>query len=110
MVNGDVDGGAPSDLSAGGQRLSERSEGCRVGATGTADPRGVAGWATAQDRHARGDERHLLLAAHWLRLALSAPQQLSVRSTVYNIFRNFHPTGRSYAIEAEPVLEECGST
>src|SRR5712671_3182637 len=77
MVNGDVDGGAPSDLSAGGQRLSERSEGCGVGATGTADPRGVAGWATAQDRHARGDERHLLLAAHWLPLALSAPRQLS---------------------------------
>jgi hypothetical protein len=36
MVNGDVDGGAPSDLSAGGQRLSERSEGCGVGAAGTA--------------------------------------------------------------------------
>ena len=60
MVNGDVDGGARSDLSAGGQRLSKRSEGCGVGAAGTADPRGVAGWATAQDRHARGDERHLL--------------------------------------------------
>ena len=36
MVNGDVDGGAQSDLSAGGQRLSERSEGCGVGAAGTA--------------------------------------------------------------------------
>ena len=36
MVNGDMDGGAPSDLSAGGQRLSERSEGCGVGAAGTA--------------------------------------------------------------------------
>ena len=36
MVNGDVDGGAPSNLSAGGQRLSERSEGCGVGAAGTA--------------------------------------------------------------------------
>ena len=41
MVNGDVDGGARSDLSAGGQRLSKRSEGCGVGAAGTADPRGV---------------------------------------------------------------------
>src|SRR6266436_5394884 len=41
MVNGDVDGGSPSDLSAGEQQLSERSEGCRVGAAGTADPRGV---------------------------------------------------------------------
>jgi hypothetical protein len=54
MVNGDVDGGAPSDLSAGGQRLSERSEGCEVGTASAADPLGVAGWATAQDRHARG--------------------------------------------------------
>jgi hypothetical protein len=77
MVNGDVDGGAPSDLSAGGQRLSKRSEGFGVGAIGTADPRGVAGWATAQNRHTRGDERHLLFAAHWLPLALSAPRQLS---------------------------------
>jgi hypothetical protein len=31
----------------------------------------------AQDRHARGDERHLLFAAHWLPLALSAARQLS---------------------------------
>jgi hypothetical protein len=77
MVNGDVDGGAPSDLSAGGQRLSERSEGCGVGAAGAADPRGVAGWATAQDRHARADERHLLFAVRWVALALSAPRQFS---------------------------------
>jgi hypothetical protein len=40
------------------------------GAAGAADPRGVAGWATAQDRHAGGDERHLLFAAHWLPVAL----------------------------------------
>jgi hypothetical protein len=30
MVNGDVDGAAPSDLSAGGQRLSDRYEGARL--------------------------------------------------------------------------------
>jgi hypothetical protein len=63
MVNGDVDGGAPSDLSAGGQRLSKRSEGCGVGAAGAADPPGVARRATAQDRHAGGDERHSVFAA-----------------------------------------------
>ena len=101
MVNGDVDGGAPSDLSAGGQRLSERSEGCGVGAVGTGDPRGVARWVTAQDRHARGDERHLLFAAHWVALALSAPRQFSARSTVYNIFRKFQRDGVWEAIWAE---------
>ena len=63
MANGDVDGGAPSDLSAGGRRLSERSEGWRVGAAGAADPQGVAGRATAQDRHAGGDERHSICCA-----------------------------------------------
>jgi len=30
MVNGDVDGAAPSNLSAGGQRLSDRYEGVRL--------------------------------------------------------------------------------
>src|ERR1700730_3069603 len=35
------------------------------------------GWETAQDGHARGDERHLIFAAHRLPLALSAPRQLS---------------------------------
>src|SRR5437868_2908004 len=101
MVNGDVDGGAPSDLSAGGQRLYERSEGCGVGAAGTADPRDVAGWATAQDRHARGDERHLLFAAHWVALALSARDSFPSRSTVYSIFRKFQRDGVWEAIWAE---------
>jgi transposase len=35
-----------ADLSAGGQRLSERSEGCGVRTAGTADPRGAARWST----------------------------------------------------------------
>jgi hypothetical protein len=48
-----------------------------MGAVGAADPRGVAGWTTSQDRHARGDERHSLFAAHRLPVALSAPRQLS---------------------------------
>ena len=91
-----------TDLSAGGQRLSERSEGCGVGAAGTIDPRGVAGWATAQDRHARGDERHLLFAAHWVALALSAPRQFSaLLDRLYNIFRKFQRDGVGEAIWAE---------
>jgi len=61
----------------GGRGLSERSAGCGVGAARAADPSGVAGWATTQDRHARGDERYSLFAAHRLPLALSAPRQLS---------------------------------
>src|ERR1700730_18814309 len=32
VANGNVDGGAPPDLSARGGRISERSEGCGVGA------------------------------------------------------------------------------
>src|SRR6516162_9772517 len=34
MANSDVDGDAPSDLPARGQRVSERSAGCGVGAAG----------------------------------------------------------------------------
>ena len=64
-------------------------------------PEASPGGATAQDRHARGDERHLLFAAHWLPLALSAPRQLSARSTVYNIFRKFQRDGVWEAIWAE---------
>jgi hypothetical protein len=48
-----------------------------MGAAEAADPRGFAGRATAQDRHASGDERYSIFAAHRLRLALSAPRQLS---------------------------------
>ena len=73
-----------------------------MGAAGTADPRGVAGWATAQDRHARGDERHLLFAAHWVALALSAPRQFSaLLDRLYNIFRKFQRDGVGEAIWAE---------
>jgi hypothetical protein len=66
MANSDVDGGTPSDLSAGGRRLCERSAGCRVGAAGAADPRAVAGRATAQNRHASRDQRHSLFAGQRL--------------------------------------------
>jgi hypothetical protein len=38
-----------------------RSEGCGVGAAGANDPAGAARRATAQDRHAGGDERILYL-------------------------------------------------
>jgi len=48
-----------------------------VGEAGAAGPRGVAGWETAQDRHARGDGLHSLFAAHRLPAAPSAPRQLS---------------------------------
>src|SRR5438046_7353336 len=42
------------------------SEGCGMGATGAADPLGGTRRATTQDRHAGGDERHSLPAAHRL--------------------------------------------
>ena len=48
MANSDLDGGAPSDLSARRRWLSEQPEGCGVGAAGAADPKDVAGRASAQ--------------------------------------------------------------
>jgi transposase len=86
MANGNVDGGAPLDLSAGGGRISERSAGCRVGAARAADPQGVAGRATAQNRHAGGDLPR---------------DSFPLRSTVYNIFRKFQRDGVWEAIWAE---------
>jgi len=81
MANSDVDGGgAASDLSAGWRRLSERSQRCGVGAAGTADPKGIAGRTTTQDRHASGDECHSLSAAHRLPLALPNASLLQYRA------------------------------
>src|SRR5260370_42581903 len=101
MANGNVDGGAPPDLSAGGGRISERSGGCRVGVARAADPQGVTGRATAQDGHAGGDERHSLPAAHrgcpWRYLPHDG---FPPRSTVYNIFRKFQREGTWEAIWA----------
>ena len=77
MANGHTDGGAPPDLSARGERISERSARCRVGAAGAADPQRVTGRATAQDGHSGGDERHSLPAAHRLSVALPAARPVS---------------------------------
>ena len=64
-----------------------------MGSVRAADPRCEAGWATAQDRHACGDERDLLHFADGLPLALPAAWRLPPRSTVYNIFRAFQREG-----------------
>jgi transposase len=68
---------------------------------GTAEPRGVAGWATAQDRHARGDERHLLLLRTGWPWRYLPRDSFPPRSTVYNIFRRFQRDGVWEAIWAE---------
>jgi len=47
-----------------------------VGALGVSDPAGRSGRASAQDRHARGDERDLLSASDRLSVALSAARTL----------------------------------
>ena len=70
MANSDVDGGAAPDLLAGGRRLSERPSGCGVGAAGAADPTRAAWPATAQDRHAGGDQRYSLFVAYGLPMAI----------------------------------------
>jgi transposase len=69
-----------------------------VGTAGADDPAGAARRTTAQDRHAGGDERYSLSAAHGLPLAISA---VPPRSTVYNIFRKFQRDGVWEAIWAE---------
>jgi len=85
---------APSDLSTGGRRVSERSERCGVGASSAADPGGVAARATAQDRHAGGDERYSLFAAQRLSLALSTPRRPFHHFRLpTNIFRKFQCDG-----------------
>ena len=66
MANSDVDGGAAPDLPAGKHGLSERSQGCGVGPAGANGPAGAAGRPTTQDRHAGGDERDPVPAAHRL--------------------------------------------
>src|ERR1700730_3080378 len=58
--------GYPSDLRDAG-----------VGAAGTNDPAGAERRTTAQYRHAGGDERHPVPAAHRLPLALPAARGLS---------------------------------
>jgi hypothetical protein len=100
-AKGDVDGGASSDLPAGGRWVSERSAECGVGAAGAADPQSVAGWATTQDRHAGGDERNsfpLRTDCPWRYLPRNS---FPPRSTVYNIFRKFQRNGVWDAIWAE---------
>jgi transposase len=72
-----------------------------VGASGAADPEGVAGRATAQNRHAGGDELHSLFAAHWLPLALSAPRQRSAALDSLQFFREFQREGVWKAIWAD---------
>jgi len=64
-----------------------------MGATGATGSGGQDRRATAQDRHARGNECDLLFAAHRLPVALSAGELFPPRSTVYNIFRKFQHEG-----------------
>jgi hypothetical protein len=64
-----------------------------MGAAGAADPWGIDGRATAQDRHAGGDERHFVFAAHRLPWRYLPRDSSPPRSTVYNIFRKFQRDG-----------------
>lgn len=72
-----------------------------MGALGAADSAGEAGRATAQDRHAFGDERDLLSPAHRLPVAVSAAPGLSAAFDGHNIFRAFQRDGVWEAIWEE---------
>jgi len=79
IANSDVDRGAPSDLSARGRELPERSQRCRVGAARTTDPRGIAGRPTTPRT-----------GCPWRYLPRDS---FPPRSTVYNIFCKFQREG-----------------
>ena len=64
-----------------------------MGAAGAADPSGEVRRTTAPDRHARGDERDLLSAAHRCPWRYLPRDPFPPRSTVYNIFRPFQHEG-----------------
>jgi len=110
MANSDVDEGAAPALPAGGRRLSERPAGCGVGAAGAADPAGPARGATAQDRHAGGDERHSVLLRTGCPWRYLPRDSFPPRSTVYNIFRKFQRDGTWEAIWAELHMALRGRT
>ena len=61
-----------------------------VGKAGAAEPRGVTGWETAQDRHARGDGSILYLLGTAYRWRCLPRDSFPPRSTVYNIFATFN--------------------
>ena len=73
------------------------------GAAGAADPVGPTRRATAQDRHAGGDERVSVFAANRLsrRYRYLPRDSFPPRSTVYNICRKFQLDGVREAIWAE---------
>jgi hypothetical protein len=77
MVNGDVDGGAQSDLSREGSGYPSDLRDAEWARLAPLIPEASPGGRPRKTRHARGDERHLLFAAHWVALTLSAPRQLS---------------------------------
>src|SRR6202171_666714 len=101
MANSNVDRGAPRDLPARRQGVSERSEGCGMGAAGAADPAGVA-----RGRPRKTDMRAAMTAILYL-LRTGCPwrylprEGFPPRSTVYNIFRKFQREGTWEAIWAE---------
>jgi hypothetical protein len=74
--------GFPSDL-----------DGRAMGATGATDPGDEDRRATAQDRHACGNECDFLFAAHRLLVVLSTGRSVSATLEVYNIFRKFQREG-----------------
>ena len=72
-----------------------------MGAAGTADSAGLARRATAQDRHAGGDECHLHLLRTGCPWRYLPREGFPPRSTVYNISRKFQREGAWEAIWVE---------
>jgi transposase len=101
MANSDVDGGAPSDLSAGGRGLSERSQRRGVGAADTADPRGIAKRPTTKTEMRAAINAILYLLRTGCPWRYLPRDSFPPRSTVYNVFSKFQRDGVWEAIWAE---------
>ena len=104
-----VDQGTSRDAPAIGPWVSERFDGCPVGAAGAADPASQDGRTAAPDRHARGDERDLLSAAHGLPLAVFAGRSLSAALDGLQYFPQV-PAGRRVGTDVGGVARGLART
>ena len=98
MTNIDVDGGTPSEMSAGGRRIPERSEGCGVGAARALIPDASPGGRPRETDMLNAILCLLRTGCPWRYLLRD---RFPPRSTVYNIFRKFQRDGVSEAIRSE---------
>ena len=100
MANGHVDGGAPPDLSAGGEGYPSDLRDAEWARLEPLIPKASPG-GRPRDGHAGGDGCHSLPAARRLSVRYLPHDGFPPGSTVYNIFREFQRDGVWESIWAE---------